>query len=253
MDQLVTGGGVRRGMLGVSVQNVTSDVAKSLGLDKVAGALISAVTPGSPADKAGVKRGDVVTELDGVAVTDSNNLRNHVARTQPGSTVKLKVLRDGQEHILTAKLSELAVAGKDGDEPAQGGAERGAFGLSVQPLTPELAERLGVSGATGLAVTGVDPSGAAASAGIRQGDVIEDYSFLNAFTNSRRSMGLLLLMAPVRKSFGPGVCLPFQTSRNISFDALKKQSASFSGLPGVTSQVSLPSATVHFSSSPSEK
>jgi serine protease Do len=110
MDQLVKGGTVRRGMLGVTVQNVNSDLAKSLGLDKVAGALISSVTPGSPADRAGVKRGDVVTELDGVAVTDSNNLRNHVARTQPGSTVRLKVLRDGQEHDLTAKLSELNVA-----------------------------------------------------------------------------------------------------------------------------------------------
>jgi serine protease Do len=174
MDQLVKGGSVRRGMLGVSVQNVNSDLAKSLGLEKVAGALISSVTPGSPADKAGVQRGDVVTELDGVPVTDSNNLRNHVARTQPGRTVRLKVLRDGQEHQLTAKLSELAVASKDGAEPAPGGAEGGAFGLSVQPLTPELAERLGVSGAAGVAVTAVDPSGAAASAGIRQGDVIEE-------------------------------------------------------------------------------
>jgi serine protease Do len=174
MDQLVKGGTVRRGMLGVTVQNVNSDLARSLGLDKVAGALISSVTPGSPADRAGVQRGDVVTELDGVAVTDSNNLRNHVARTQPGSTVRLKVLRDGQEHDLTAKLSELNVARSGDHEPATGGAEGGAYGLSVQPLTPELAERLGVRGAAGVAVAAVDPSGVAAAAGIREGDVIEE-------------------------------------------------------------------------------
>jgi serine protease Do len=174
MDQLVKGGAVRRGMLGVTVQNVNSDLARSLGLEKVAGALVSSVNPDSPAAKAGVKRGDVVVELDGVAVTDSNSLRNHVARLQPGSTVRLKVLRDGQAQDLTAKLAQLAVADNEDDQPAGGGAEKGAFGLSVQPLTPELAERLGVSGAGGVAVTAVDPEGAAASAGIRQGDVIEE-------------------------------------------------------------------------------
>ena len=175
MDQLVQGGTVRRGLLGVTVQNVNSDLAKSLGLEKVAGALVSSVSPDGPAARAGVKRGDVVTELDGVAVSDSNSLRNHIARTQPGSSVRLKVLRDGRPHDLTARLTQLAVADNDGDEPAEGGgAEKGAFGLSVQPLTPELADRLGVAGAGGVAVTAVDPEGAAASAGIRQGDVIEE-------------------------------------------------------------------------------
>src|SRR6185436_21115507 len=110
MDQLVKGGAVHRGMLGVTVQNVNSDIAQSLGLDKVAGALVSSVSPDSPAARAGVKRGDVVVELDGAAVADSNSLRNHVARMQPGSTVRLKVLRDGQAHDLTAKLAELKSA-----------------------------------------------------------------------------------------------------------------------------------------------
>ena len=174
MDQLVQGGSVRRGMLGVSVQSVNADLAKSLGLERVAGALISSVQPESPAAKAGVQRGDVVVELDGVAVADSNQLRNHVAQKQPGSAVRLKVLRDGRTLDLTARLAELT-ASRDGDEtPAQGGGESGAFGLSVQPLTPELADRLGVRGASGVAVTAVDPDGAAAEAGIRQGDVIEE-------------------------------------------------------------------------------
>jgi Do/DeqQ family serine protease len=176
MNQLVKGGSVHRGMLGVTVQNVNSDIAKSLGLEKVAGALVSSVSPDGPAAKAGVQRGDVVVELDGMAVTDYNMLRNHVARLQPGSTVRLKVLRDGQTHDLTAKLAELKLAQNDDDDaPAAGGAAKGAFGLSVQPLTPELADRLGVDSDTrGVAVTGVDPSGVAAGAGIRQGDVIEE-------------------------------------------------------------------------------
>jgi Do/DeqQ family serine protease len=176
MDQLVKGGTVRRGLLGVGVQNVNSDISRSLGLDKVAGAIVTNVSPDSPAARAGVERGDVIVELDGVAVTDSNGLRNHVARTQPGSTVRLKVLRDGRPRDLTAKLAELTPAPDSGDGPARGDAvPSGAFGLSVQPLTPELADRLGVDAATrGVAVTAVDPSGVAAEAGIQQGDVIEE-------------------------------------------------------------------------------
>jgi S1-C subfamily serine protease len=174
MDQLVKGGSVRRGMLGVTVQNVNSDLAKSLGLEKVSGALVSSVTAGGPAERAGVKRGDVVVALDGTAVTDSNALRNHVARTQPGSAVKVTVLRDGRPQELTAKLAELP-SDREAAEPAAASAERGAYGLSVQPLTPELAERLGVkAGTSGVAVNAVDPSGPAAAAGIRQGDVIEE-------------------------------------------------------------------------------
>jgi Do/DeqQ family serine protease len=175
MDQLVAGGSVRRGMLGVTIQPVNADIAKSLGLEKVAGAIVNSVSPGSPAERAGVRRGDVVVALDGTPVSDSNALRNQVARMQPGSTVRLTVLRDGREQQLTAKLAELTASAGGEAEPARGGTPSGAFGLSVQPLTRELAERLGVSASTrGVAVTAVDPQGAAADAGIREGDVIEE-------------------------------------------------------------------------------
>jgi Do/DeqQ family serine protease len=174
MDQLVQGGEVRRGMLGVSVQNVSADLAKSLGLDRARGALVSAVQEGSPAEKAGVRRGDLVTEIDGAPVRDSNALRNHVARTPPGSDVRLKVLRDGRTHDLTVRLAELTANAGEDEQPGRPATPSGAYGLSVQPLTPELAERLGVPGATGVAVASVDPAGAAAEAGIRQGDVIEE-------------------------------------------------------------------------------
>jgi serine protease Do len=175
MDQLVAGGSVRRGMLGVTIQPVNADIAKSLGLEKVAGAIVNSVSPDSPAERAGVERGDVIVALEGAPVADSNALRNQVARMQPGSTVRLTVLRDGRERQLTARLAELTASAGEGAEPAREGTPSGAFGLSVQPLTPELAERLGLSAGTrGVAVTAVDPQGAAADAGIREGDVIEE-------------------------------------------------------------------------------
>jgi Do/DeqQ family serine protease len=174
MDQLVKGGAVHRGLLGVTVQNVTSDLAQSLGLDKVRGALVSSVQPGSPADKAGIERGDVITEIDGTPVSDHNSLRNHVARTQPGNQVTLKLVRDGKERTVTARLAELTASNEGSRERGSEGREQGGFGLSVEPLTPELAERLGVRGAKGVAVTEVDPSGPAADAGIQAGDVIEE-------------------------------------------------------------------------------
>jgi len=164
MDQLVSGGAVHRGMLGVTVQGITSDLAGSLGLSEVKGALVSAVSEGSPAEKAGIQRGDVITGINGQAVKDSNSLRNQVSRLKPGSTVTLTVLRSGQPRQVSVKLAELHQRADKDDESASP-AERGtpgALGLSVQP------------GDAGVEVTNVDPSGPAADAGIRVGDVLEE-------------------------------------------------------------------------------
>jgi serine protease Do len=175
MEQLVSKGTVRRGMMGVSVQPVTSDIARSLGLAQVQGALVSSVTAGSPAERAGLKRGDVITGLNGHAITDGNVLRNQVARLQPGTSVTVSYLREGAPRQATVSLAELprtADGGRDSEAP---NAEGGAFGLSVAPLTPERAESLGVPrGTTGVVVTGVDPSGPAADAGLREGDVLAE-------------------------------------------------------------------------------
>ena len=162
MEQLVSGGTVHRGMLGVTVQGINSDIAGSLGLSEVKGALVSAVSEGSPAEKAGVKRGDVITEINGQAVKDSNSLRNQVSRLKPGSTVALTLLRAGQQRQVSVKLAELPRTAKDeSGTPAPHGTA-GALGLSVQP------------GDSGVEVTNVDPSGPAADAGIRVGDVLEE-------------------------------------------------------------------------------
>jgi len=106
-ESLVTDGRVHRGMLGVTVQSVTSELATALDLDAARGALVNGVTPDGPAAKAGVAKGDVITAVNGVAVTDSNAVRNMVARLKPGSKAELTILRDGQKKTLTATLDEL--------------------------------------------------------------------------------------------------------------------------------------------------
>src|SRR5215472_4904779 len=106
MDQLIKSGTVHRGVLGVTVQPVTSDIAANFGLKDTNGVIVSSVQPGSSAERAGLKQGDLITKLNGTAVTDSNAFRNHVASTQPGSSISLTVLRDGHEQELTATLGE---------------------------------------------------------------------------------------------------------------------------------------------------
>lgn len=176
MDQLVKGGKVRRGMLGVTIQAVTSDLAASLGLSDVRGALVSSVQAGGPAERAGIKRGDVIVGFNGAPVIDSNSLRNMVARTQPGTEVTLTISRDNREQQVRVTLGELPVeksrATEDGGGPA---ADTGKLGIRVEPLTPALSSRLNLpAGTQGLVVMDVDPVGPAADAGIREGDVIEE-------------------------------------------------------------------------------
>ena len=172
MDQLVAHGRVQRGRLGVTVQGVTGDLAAGLGLTRTEGAIVSDVTPGGAAEKAGLKRGDVILGYQGRGVVDTNSFRNEIAATRPGTTITLQVLRDGKTSDMKATLEEMAV-GKDARRSEGDAPEAGRFGMSVQPLTPEIARELELDRDTkGVVISGVDPSGAAASAGLRQGDVI---------------------------------------------------------------------------------
>ena len=175
MDQLRQDGRVRRAQLGVTIQPVTSELAESFGVKQVGGALVSSVEPGGAADRAGVKRGDVITSFNGQAVLDTNSLRNRVASTPPGSNATVVVLRDGNERTLTVKLGELAES-KTARRDVEGDSnDRTALGVSVAPLTPELAARAGVpKDVRGLLVQEVNPDGRAAEAGIQSGDVIQE-------------------------------------------------------------------------------
>ena len=177
MDQLIKTGKVRRGMMGVTIQPVTSDLASSLGLSDARGALVSSVQAHSPAERAGVRRGDVIVALNGSPITDSNSLRNQVARSQPGSEVTLTILRDNREQQMRVTLSELPAERMTaaGDSRGGSGSDTGKLGIRVEPLTPALADRLNLrGGGQGLVVTDVDPLGPAADAGLRQNDVIEE-------------------------------------------------------------------------------
>ena len=171
MSQLIDHGEVRRGRLGVTIQGITPELARSLDLPNVNGALVSDVEAGSPAAAAGVKRGDVITALNGSAVRNSNALRNEIAELQPGTAAKLTVVRDGKEQQLTATLGALAPRGEHRASPAAGAS--GKFGLSVEPLTAERARELGVRATRGVFIAEVEPGSRAAEAGLRSGDVIE--------------------------------------------------------------------------------
>jgi serine protease Do len=178
-EQLINKGRVRRGQLGVYVQPVTEDIAQSLGMKDARGVIVGSVQKGSAAEKAGLKQGDVITAFNGSAVLDANELRNLVAATQPGADATVTILRDGREQQLKVTLGELSVAAPEGGEGGEGGgggdqSEGGKLGIEVTPLTPETASRFRLpSDRQGLIVTDVDPSGPAADAGLRQGDLIE--------------------------------------------------------------------------------
>ena len=169
---------MRRGQLGVFVQAVSEDIAQSLGMKEARGVIVGSVQKGSAAEKAGLKRGDVIVAFNGSAVNDANELRNLVAATQPGTDSTVTVLREGREQELKITLGELDVSASGGrEEGGEGGGEQGEggkLGIELAPLTPERRSRLRLpEGQQGLVVMNVDPSGPSADAGLQQGDVIE--------------------------------------------------------------------------------
>jgi S1-C subfamily serine protease len=179
MDQLVRAGKVRRAMLGVRVRSLDTDLAGQFGYKSTKGALVEAVEPGAPADQAGVKRGDIITEFQGQRIEDHTQLRNMASQAAPGSTAKFKVWRDGGERELSAKLVEMepAKAANNDEVPdVTGGAVGGALtGVKVDNLTPDLLRRLQLPDSTrGVLVTSVDPESSAAGQGLRRGEVIEE-------------------------------------------------------------------------------
>jgi len=167
-QQLLKTGKVERGRIGVGIQDVSAALAQSFGLDKPMGALVSQVEPNGPADKGGVKPGDVILSYNGRAIDRSAELPPQVAATKPGAKVTLDVWRGGKKQTLgltvdALKAEKQAKAGPEND------AGQGKLGLAVRPLTPEEKKELG-GGVSGLVVERV--GGPAARAGIRPGDLI---------------------------------------------------------------------------------
>jgi serine protease Do len=167
LPELKSKGKVTRGWLGVSVQQLTPDLATSLGMEKPTGALVSTVTEGSPADKAGVKVGDVIIEYDGKPIQHSSQLPILVARTDVGKSVPLTVYRGKEEVRLSLTVGELKE-----DEIVASASKKNDLGLTVQSLAPEIARSMGLEDTQGVIITAVDPGGPGAAAGFRRGDVI---------------------------------------------------------------------------------
>ena len=176
MDQLTRTGKVSRGQLGIIVQKVSTDIASSLNLKDARGVIISQVQPGSAAERAGLKQGDIITALNGAAVDTPNEFRNRIAGTAPGTEVRLTILRDNREHLLSAQLGEFRPE-IETSESGSGDSTRnntGKLGVGIEPLTPEAKSQLGLPATTqGVLVREVDPIGPAAHAGVERGDVIE--------------------------------------------------------------------------------
>ena len=169
IPELEEKGKVTRGWLGVLIQKVTPEIAESLGLSEPKGALVADVMKDGPAQAAGIKVGDVIVEFDGHAIKDSTELPAMVARVPIGKSVKLKVIRDKGPETVSVKIGEL----KEEEVAASGGGKEESYGLTVQPLTPEIAESLGISSdLKGVVISAIEPGSAADDAGLHRGDVI---------------------------------------------------------------------------------
>ncbi len=174
MDQILKHGKVTRGYLGVSIEEVTPDLAKAFKVPEGKGALIGDVSPGSPGAKAGLQRGDVIEEIDGQTVHGINDLRLHIASTAPGTTVHLKVLRNGESRDVAVTLGELPEKANEGPLGSEN-EDTAMKGVQVDELTPELRHQLDLQpGIKGVVVTDVSPDSPAADAGLRRGDIIEE-------------------------------------------------------------------------------
>ena len=167
MRQLISGGRVVRGWLGIMIQDVTEDLAKAFGVAEREGVIVANVMPGGPADAAGLKGGDIVLEFGGTPIRETPDLQRRVAGVPPGQVVDLNVLRDSQRLTLKVTVGEMP-----SDEPIASASPDSSWGMRVEPVPPELAQRLPAQNGTGVIVADVATGGAADAAGLKRGDVI---------------------------------------------------------------------------------
>ncbi|MCK9294602.1 MAG: DegQ family serine endoprotease [Desulfobulbaceae bacterium] len=198
IEQLKTTGKVTRGWLGVMIQNVSQDLAKQFGLERPIGALVGEVSPGGPAEKAGILPGDIIVEYKGKEITQMNMLPAMVAQTPVGETVNVALFRNGKKKNVSVTVAKL-----EEDEATAETGQESVLGLTVQQLTPELAQSLKIKDKEGIIVANVEPGSAAEEAGLRPGDLIlevnrqevknmEEYN--KALANLDKKESILLLV-----------------------------------------------------------
>ena len=168
-DQLMDNGEVVRGFLGIVIQDLTADLARSFGLDRKQGILVAQVTEDSPAAKAGLKQGDIIIAYKDKPVTEVGDFRNQISLTAPGSREELTIIRDGDRRDIAVTIGTL---NKDKMMAKSSTQSADELGLTVQTLTPQLAEQFNAKAGEGVVVTQVRPGSIAASAGIQPGSVI---------------------------------------------------------------------------------
>jgi serine protease Do len=174
MEDLIKTGKVSRGYLGIQIKSLDDGLAKQFKVPDMSGALVEDVTPGGPADKAGIKNGDVIRKLNGKTVPGSGQLTSMVTDMNPGTEVTLDIIRDGQPMTIHLTLGErpanLGVTAGVGKAPSEGALR----GITVQNLTPDLRDQLGLQpNVRGVVISELDPNSPAAQASIQPGDVIE--------------------------------------------------------------------------------
>ena len=167
LSDLKEKGTVTRGWLGVMIQKITPDLAESFNLDRTDGALVGDVIPNSPAEKAGIKRGDVIVRFDRHEVKTMESLPKIVGSTTPGKAVKVEIIRDGKKKVLDVTIAIL----KDEEIKV---AQLDPMGIQVQDITPDIAQSLKLEGVEGVLVSDVTPGEAGGESGLKRGDIISE-------------------------------------------------------------------------------
>jgi serine protease Do len=205
MTQLIEHGKVTRGYLGIGIEQMTPALAKQFGVAGSDGTLVTEVTEGSPAAKAGLQRGDVILGMNGEAISDSTQFRLQISELAPNSTVHLKVMRSGKQMDVPVTLGQLKEEQEvaSSDDGSQDNSVGGMSGVQIENLTPQIAQQLGVAARTqGVVVSQVSPDSAAAEAGLARGDVVVEVNrhavhntqeFQQAMSRSNGGSTLLLV------------------------------------------------------------
>lgn len=202
-QQLRSRGKVVRGWLGLAIQDINKELARSFDLDKAEGILVSEVTPDSPADKAGLRPGDILLSINDIKLVDVDDLRNRVAMTPPGTSVSLQIVRDGRRERKTVLIAEQPLSFSKTTRMKmnrENSSVMKKMGLTLQELTSDLADQFGYSGRKGVVIAQVDPGTPAASIGLQAGQLIEE-------VNKLRVQNLVDVKKAVKKGKNPNQVL----------------------------------------------
>ncbi len=217
LDQLRTSGKVTRGWLGVAVQQMTPELAQSFGLEQERGALVTDVTKNSPADKAGLQRGDVILSFNGHEIKDMRDLPRLVAATPVNENVKMQILRDGKTREIRLAIGKMAEDESGNIKQAAEGSSWDKFGMVLKEIDGGTAQQFGLEPGTGLLITAVNQDGSAAEAGLLRGDIIVE-------ANGQQTNDLHSFQEATEKTSKAGVLrLLIKRQDNLLYVALKTE------------------------------